>query len=546
MNDRFSPRDAIRLALLLALLTAVALARPLLPVDETRYAGVAWEMWTRGDFLVPFRNGEAYHHKPPLLFWLIHAGWALVGVNDWWPRLISPLFAGGTLLLGVRLARRLWPQQPVVAAITPYVLLASLLFAYFATALMFDAMLAFFVALGLLGLVAAHQDGGACGFVLLALGLGGALYAKGPVALLHLLPAALAAPWWAAGRAPGARPGAPSPPRAWRRWYAGVGLALLGGAALILAWAIPAAIAGGPEYRNAIFWGQTAGRMASSFAHRAAWWFYFAWLPLMLLPWLPWPRLWRALRAAFAGGWLAEPGVRLMLFVCVSCLLAFSLISGKRWHYLLPQFLPFALLAARALAGAGGDAGAGAGGRRIDLLLPALGLVLAGTAVAATTPRLALLLGGGSQDLLTLRLAGAAIALVGVPLLALRPRTALADVRAIATAMVLAYALGLGAADRLLREPQDVAQTAARLAQYQAEGRPLAIVGDYHGQWHLAGRLRRPIEEVAPGGGAAWLAAHPDGRLIVIHKRDDVLPAGAHVDYRQARYRNSQLTILAP
>ncbi|MCW5639923.1 MAG: hypothetical protein KIT28_13260, partial [Rubrivivax sp.] len=151
-----------------------------------------------------------------------------------------------------------------------------------------------------------------------------------------------------------------------------------------------------------------------------------------------------------------------------------------------------------------------------------------------------------SQDLLTLRLAGAAIALVGVPLLALRPRTALADVRAIATAMVLAYALGLGAADRLLREPQDVAQTAARLAQYQAEGRPLAIVGDYHGQWHLAGRLRRPIEEVAPGGGAAWLAAHPDGRLIVIHKRDDVLPAGAHVDYRQARYRNSQLTILAP
>ncbi|MCW5640431.1 MAG: glycosyltransferase family 39 protein, partial [Rubrivivax sp.] len=181
MNDRPSPRDAIRLALLLALLTAVALARPLLPVDETRYAGVAWEMWVRGDFLVPFRNGEAYHHKPPLLFWLIHAGWALVGVNDWWPRLISPLFAGGTLLLGVRLARRLWPQQPAVAAITPYVLLASLLFAYFATALMFDAMLAFFVALGLLGLVAAHQDGGARGFVLLALGLGGALYATGPV-----------------------------------------------------------------------------------------------------------------------------------------------------------------------------------------------------------------------------------------------------------------------------------------------------------------------------------------------------------------------------
>jgi hypothetical protein len=49
--------------------------RPLWPVDETRYASVAWEMWLRGDFLVPYINGEPYSHKPPLLFWLIHAGW---------------------------------------------------------------------------------------------------------------------------------------------------------------------------------------------------------------------------------------------------------------------------------------------------------------------------------------------------------------------------------------------------------------------------------------------------------------------------------------
>ncbi|MBN8511312.1 MAG: glycosyltransferase family 39 protein, partial [Burkholderiales bacterium] len=213
MNGRASPaRDAAWLAPLLGLLTLVSLARPLLPIDETRYAGVAWEMWTRGDFLVPHRNGEAYHHKPPLLFWLMHAGWAVFGVNEWWPRLISPLFAAGTLWLTHRLGRRLWPQLPQVAQLAPFVLLSSLLFAYFATALMFDAMLAFFVALGLFGLVVAGQDGGGRGFVWLALALGGALYAKGPVALLHLLPAALAAPWWA--RTP--------PPAGWRRWYAGV------------------------------------------------------------------------------------------------------------------------------------------------------------------------------------------------------------------------------------------------------------------------------------------------------------------------------------
>ena len=69
------------------------------PVDETRYASVAWEMWLRGDFLVPFRNGEPYSHKPPLLFWLMHAGWALFGVNDWWPRLVAPLCALGRCAL---------------------------------------------------------------------------------------------------------------------------------------------------------------------------------------------------------------------------------------------------------------------------------------------------------------------------------------------------------------------------------------------------------------------------------------------------------------
>ena len=56
---------------LLAVLTLVAIiSRPLTPLDETRYVGVAWEMWLRGDFLVPYKNGAPYDHKPPLMMWL--------------------------------------------------------------------------------------------------------------------------------------------------------------------------------------------------------------------------------------------------------------------------------------------------------------------------------------------------------------------------------------------------------------------------------------------------------------------------------------------
>mgnify|MGYP003351169847 CR=1 FL=1 len=75
--------------LLLFVLAASLLGRPDIPIDETRYVSVAWEAWRGGDWLIMHMNGQAYHHKPPLLFWIIQAGWAIFGVNDWWPRMVA-------------------------------------------------------------------------------------------------------------------------------------------------------------------------------------------------------------------------------------------------------------------------------------------------------------------------------------------------------------------------------------------------------------------------------------------------------------------------
>ena len=87
------------------LLVGLALgARPLTPVDETRYLAVAWEMWVSGDALVPHLNGEPYSHKPPLLFWLINLGWAVAGVSEWWARLVAPLCGLGALFAARALA----------------------------------------------------------------------------------------------------------------------------------------------------------------------------------------------------------------------------------------------------------------------------------------------------------------------------------------------------------------------------------------------------------------------------------------------------------
>lgn len=514
-------RDAVLPAALLGLLLATSLLRPLLPIDETRYAAVAWEMWLRGDFLVPHLNGQPYHHKPPLLFWLIHAGWALFGVNDWWPRLISPSFAAATMILTGLLGRRLWPGRPKVARMAPLILLASLLFTYFASALMFDAMLAFFVAAGFAGIVNAWQGGaGARGFGLLAVAMGGAMYAKGPVALIHLLPVALFAPWWMREQRP-----------RWSRWYAGVLLATLGGAALILAWAIPAGIAGGEQYRDAIFWGQTAGRMVHSFAHRAPWWFYLAYLPLILAPWLLWTRWWRGI----GEGLMQESGFRFVIFAALFCLAFFSIVSGKRLHYLLPEFALFALAVARSAADSEP--------RRGSLVVPALTLVAAGGAAIIAAPVLAMRL-GGLDDVAVLAWGGALALASGAVLAACRPAMPVTDVRRVATATICAAAGHLLAFDIAMREPYGVHAMADRLAQFERDGRPLAFEGRYHGDWTFAGRLGRPLEEVPEGGIDGWLAAHPDGRAVVDYRDPAELPVDARIEYSQ-RYRGRFVAILA-
>ena len=69
------------LAILAIFILVSAALRPVLPPDETRYLTVAWEMLVNRDFVVPTVNFAPYHHKPPLLFWLIDIGWALFGVS---------------------------------------------------------------------------------------------------------------------------------------------------------------------------------------------------------------------------------------------------------------------------------------------------------------------------------------------------------------------------------------------------------------------------------------------------------------------------------
>lgn len=512
--------------LLLAVLTAVALlTRPLIPVDETRYVSAAWEMWLRGDFLVPFKNGEPYSHKPPFMFWMFHAGWALFGVSDWWPRLVLPLFSAAALLLAYPLARRLWPQHSGIGGQAALILASASLWIVFSTSVMFDVMLAFWVLLGMHGVLDA-ADGRRRGFVVLGIAIGLGVLTKGPVILLNLLPITALAPWWSQGQ-----PGGRDPVKQqmnWWRWFGGVTLAVLLGAAIALAWAIPAGIAGGEAYQKAIFWGQTANRMVESFAHRRPFWWYVPLLPLLLFPWFVWPGFWRALAHHRRAG--LDRGTRFCLAWMLPVFIAFSFISGKQPHYLVPVFPAFALLAARVLADRPnsrvGLPALLAMGVGVALMLAASGKIAAVHEEAAGLP---VLWPGGV--LVLLALAAWAAGRRGVPPV---PNLALLGMATLVLVQL--------AAKPSIEPLYDIKAMAQAIAQVQAEGRPVVNAAKYHAQYQFLGRLHAPLLELHGAELKRWLAAHPEG-YAVIYLKDRQNLAAISARHKQA-YRGGAVVLV--
>ena len=506
--------------------------RPLWPVDETRYASVAWEMWLRGDFLVPHINGEPYSHKPPLLFWLIQLGWALLGVNDWWPRLVAPLCALGAVPLTLRLGQLLWPGQRELHEQAVWILFGTLLFAGFITLTMFDLLLLLCGLIGMIGVVELAKGKRRTGLLWLGAGIGLGVLAKGPVILLHVLPAAVVAPWWA-----------PHLKGRLGRWYLDLLLGVLLGTAIALTWALPAAYFGGEEYRRAIFWGQTAGRVSDSFAHRAAWWHYLPLLPVILFPWIVWPRVWHGMKGVFSNS-----GSKFLIAWLVLTLVGFSLVSGKQAKYLVPFVPAFALLVAYALSKVtapmhGGTAPARCGtapARWWEMLPPAIGFLALPAFLAylrSRPPAMKLPEWAGEIPLWPIAL----LALAAPLLLYFCRKSNLVQLRALSFAMLAAFAVvGAGVIPAFVPY-SDPGPAARHLASLQAASVPLAHLGKYHAQYNFVGRLRAPIEILEVAELKSWVAAHPSGQVITV-ERSRHAAAGAAPDY-QAPFRGAWLQV---
>ncbi|MEW5863624.1 MAG: glycosyltransferase family 39 protein [Pseudomonadota bacterium] len=511
---------------LCGLLAGAMLAlRPALPIDETRYLAVGWEMWWRESWAVPYLNGRYYDGKPPLLFWLMHAGWAMFGVNEWWPRLLPAMFGAGQLALTAAIARRLWPQQAPVAELAPWLLLGSLLWAWFCSALMFDTMLGFFALASVLALLRAAQDRNARAYVWAGVALGLGVLAKGPVVFLPALFTVVGARWWSCGAVGG------------RRWYLGA-LAAAGVALLVaLTWLVPMALASDAEYLRDMTLRQTLGYTVNSFSHQRPLWWYLPLLPLVLFPWSVWPGAWRALARLRAIA--PDPGVRLCVLWAVGTLAIFSLISGKQAHYLLLGFPALALLLARGLHAAQRAADASAALPALVCFAGAAALfaLALGAGPVAAAPGSAVLAAG------PIGWAGAGLAGIGAVVLAARRAPPARQARLLAACTCAAILLGAWAITRATWPAYDVRPMSERLAQLEAAGAPLAIVGAYHGQYHFHGRLRQPIALLDRAAVPAWVRAHPGGYVLAYYRGRRRLWTGPAAPDFQSRYRSGTMAL---
>ena len=174
--------------------------------DEPLYASCAWEMLQRDDWVVPYYNGQMFPDKPPLMFWMMMAGYEMFGRTEFAVRFWSAVAALGTALATYHLGRLLFRRE--VGLWAGLIVCSSFIFTVSARAATVDSALTLLTTLGFLafvsgGLAKQGKTGGDSAvsdpdlapvrrflprswitFLILWVAMGIAVLAKGPVGLL--------------------------------------------------------------------------------------------------------------------------------------------------------------------------------------------------------------------------------------------------------------------------------------------------------------------------------------------------------------------------
>ncbi|MBL7178829.1 MAG: phospholipid carrier-dependent glycosyltransferase [Pseudomonadota bacterium] len=331
MGDLISKKINILIISLFLLLYIVPLGvRPIIIPDESRYAEIPREMIASGDWTVPRLNGLKYFEKPVLGYWLNAASIKLFGENAFAVRLPSAIATGFTALMILLLMRR-FAEGSSTGIIAAAVFLTCFEVYGVGTFSVLDSILSMFLTGAMASFFFACQTEPFTkkkqGFLFLfGLFCGLAFLTKGflafAVPVLAIIPFLI----WE---------------NRWKELIIILWLPLVAAVLIALPWAVMIHLKE-PDYWNFFFWNEHVRRfMSKSAQHYASFWYYLLLLPAASLPWtFLWP-------AVISG--LKKTGIKTSIVRYAVCwfffpFLFFSVSNGKLLTYILPCFVPLAML----------------------------------------------------------------------------------------------------------------------------------------------------------------------------------------------------------
>lgn len=150
---------------------------------EANYALTAKEMLQAGDWLSPRIYGQYWFDKPIMIYWLLLASYAILGVTDFAGRLPAVLFSAGSVVFCYWCAARMYRAERA-GAYAAAMLATALQFWLLSRMIITDAVLFFFTAVTMM-LAYIGLTEGRRGFLLTAYAAAAlAVLTKGPVGLV--------------------------------------------------------------------------------------------------------------------------------------------------------------------------------------------------------------------------------------------------------------------------------------------------------------------------------------------------------------------------
>lgn len=322
------PPLALFLALWLGLFWQLG-SVPLFDLDEGAFTEATREMLESGNFITPHKDGEPRYDKPVFIYWLQAASVSLLAFDEFALRLPSALAATAWILAVWGFVRRqLDTATAWAAALVMTLTLEVSLIGRAATA---DAVLNLFLTLALLEIYRWQQEPDRWTLARVYLWLGLGFLTKGPVAVffpvlvsfLFMLSRRSLGDWWRA------------------LWFPWGWLLFL---AITLPWYLAIYFDTGPGFFQSFFLRHNLERFSGTLHGHAGFpGYYFAILPLILLPFTGWFLRLLPLARTLWG----DPLDRFLLIWFGAVFVFFSFSGTKLPHYLLYGAVPLFILMAR-------------------------------------------------------------------------------------------------------------------------------------------------------------------------------------------------------